>query len=229
LAGVVHSDYVDAIVDRDVSGLAKIRKADSMRRLVRQAAACTANELNVEAICSAIGIQRATAEQYLDILTRLSLVGCLGAWASGEARREVKQPKLHMLDTGIVAALRNFVPATFAVDANATALGPLAETFVYSELLKSLPYQQERWTLHHWRGKNHEVDLIAESGKTLVSIEVKAAVNLDSGDLKNLRWFRSQGPGKTRNVVGVVIYLGNDVLSFGDGICGIPLSAFWAF
>jgi len=227
--GALYGDYVDAIVDRDAADVTRIRKADSMRRLIRQVAARTANELNVEALCSAVGVQRATAEQYLDILTRLSLIERLGAWASGEAGREVRQPKLHMLDTGIVAALRNFSPATFAADANATALGPLAETFAYSELVKSLPYQKERWTLHHWRGKGHEVDLLAESGRNLVAFEIKAAVSLDRGDLRNLRWFGSEGPGKTWNVAGAVIYLGNDVLSFGDNIFGIPLSAFWAF
>ena len=225
----LYNDYVDTIVDRDVADIMKIRKADSMRRLIRQVAARTANELNVDALCSVIRIQRNTAEQYLDILTRLSIMERLGAWASGEVSREVKQSKLHMLDTGIVAALRNFTPGTFAADANATALGPLVETFTYSELLKNLPYQRERWTLYHWRGKHHEVDFVAESGRTLIAIETKAAVSLNDDDLKNLRWFKSQGPGKTWNVVGIVIYLGNDAFSFGQGIFGIPLSALWAF
>jgi hypothetical protein len=30
-------------------------------------------------------------------------------------------------------------------------------------------------------------------------------------------------------MTGIVIYLGNEVLSFGDRIFGIPLSVFWAF
>jgi uncharacterized protein len=149
----LYNDYIDAIVDRDVADIMKIRKADSMRRLIRQVAARTANELNVDALCSAIGVQRPTAEQYLDILTWLSIMERLGAWASGEAHREVKQPKLHVLDTGIVAGLRNFTAGTFSADADATARGPLVETFTYSELLKNLPYHNERWTLHHWRGK----------------------------------------------------------------------------
>jgi predicted AAA+ superfamily ATPase len=225
----LYGDYVDAIVDRDVADILKIRKLDAMRRLIRQMAARTANELNVAALCSAIGVQRLTIEQYLDILTGLSLIERLGAWASGEAGREVRQSKLHMLDTGIVAALRNFTPASFAADANATALGPLVETFTYCELLKNLPYQREQWALYHWRGQHHEIDLIAESGRTLLAIETKAAVSLDGDDLKNLRWFKRQGPGKSWDVTSILVYLGNDVLSFGDRIFGIPLSVFWAF
>lgn len=225
----LYSDYIDVIVDRDVADIVKIRKVDSMRRLIRQVAARTANELNVASLCAAVGIQRPTAEQYLDILARLSIVERLGAWTSGEVNREVRQPKLHMLDTGIVAALRNFTAETFAPDANPTALGSLVETFTYSELLKNLPYQQDRWTLHHWRGKFHEIDFLAESGRNLVAIETKAAVSIDSNDLKSLRWFKTEGPGRTWNVTGIVIYLGNDLLSFGDRIFAIPLSVFWAF
>lgn len=224
-----YSDYVNTIVDRDVADIIKIRKADSMRRLIGQVAARTANELNIETLSTAVGTQRATTEQYLDILSRLSIMERLGAWASGEVSREIRQPKLHMLDTGIVAALRNFIPATFAIDANPSALGPMVETFTYSELLKNMPYQKERWTLHHWRGKRHEVDLIAENGRSLVAIETKAAVTLNSDDVKNLRWFKTEGPGKTWNVTGIIIYLGSETLSFGEGIFGIPLSVFWAF
>jgi len=225
----LYNDYINTIVDRDVADVMKIRKSDVMRKLIRQVAARTANELNVDAIGSDIGIQRATTEQYLDILTRLSLVERLGAWTSGEVSREVKQSKLHMLDTGIVAALRNLTPGTFMADANPTALGPLVETFTYTELLKNLPYQREHWTLHHWRGKRQEVDFLAEAGRTLIAIEVKATTSLDSKDIGNLRWFKSNGPGASWNVTGLIIYFGNDPLSFGDKIFGLPLSVFAAF
>ncbi len=168
-------------------------------------------------------------EQYLDILVKLSLVERLGAWASGEAGREVRHPKVHMLDTGIAAALRNLTPASFAPDADPTALGPLLESFVHAELVKSLPYQAERWRLYHWRGKRHEIDILAESGRTLVAFEIKAAATVNDEDLKSLRWFKSEGPGRTWNVVGIVVYLGSEPLSLGGGLFALPLSAFWAF
>lgn len=107
----------------------KIRKTDSLRRLIDQLAARSAQEVNVQGLCSVVGIQRATVEQYLDVLSRLSLITRLGTWASGEAGRETRHPKGHFLDTGIVAALRNLnSPAAFAVDANPAALGGLLES-----------------------------------------------------------------------------------------------------
>ena len=101
-----YRDAVDAIVDRDVADVLKVRKSDALRRLIDQVAARTANELNIDALCSDVGVRRETMMSYLDALTRLSLVARLGAWAKGSAKREIKRPKLHLLDTGIIAALR---------------------------------------------------------------------------------------------------------------------------
>lgn len=87
-----------------------------------------------------------------------------------------------------------------------------------------------RPTLWHWRNQGgREVDMLAECGRRLVAIEVKAAATLDAGDLKNLRWFATQGPGCNRNVTGLVFYLGDQVLTFGDRLFGLPLSIFWAW
>ena len=226
-----YRDYVDAIVDRDVADILKIRKPDAMRRLIQQLTARTANELNVQDLCTAVSLKRDTVEQYIDILTRLSIVTRLGSWTSGEIRREVRHPKIHIIDGGLTSALRNLTPMTFAADANPTALGGLLESFVYTELLKSLPFQQDNWCLYHWRGEHgKEVDVIAEADRMLFCFEMKAAATVESGDFKHLRYFKSaDGPGRAWNVVGAVIYLGNEVLSFGDGLFALPLSMFWAF
>lgn len=225
-----YRDYIDTIVDRDVADLLKIRKTDAMRRLIDQLAARTGNELNVQTLCGLIGLQRPSMEQYLDVLTRLSLVARLGAWASGETRREIRHPKIHLLDTGLAAALRNLAPASFAADADPAALGGLLESFVYAELVKNLPYQNEDWRLYHWRGdKGREIDILAEVDRKLVAFEIKASVSVSEDDLRNLRWFKSDGPGRNRPVTGLIIHLGTEPLSFGDGLFALPLSVFWAF
>ena len=225
-----YRDAIDGIVDRDLADVLKVRKADAVRRLVNQLAARTANELTIEDLCSGVGVQRQTLETYLDALTRLSVIARLGAWASGAAKREIKRPKIHMLDTGLLAALRGFTPASFAPDGDPMALGALLETYVHNELVKCLPYQTDDWRLYHWRNQDgREVDLLAETGRTLVAIEVKAAATLDRDDLDNLRWFMADGPGGAWSTVGLVIYLGDRVLSFGRNLYGIPLSMFWAW
>jgi predicted AAA+ superfamily ATPase len=225
-----YRDAIDMIVDRDVADVLKIRKGDALRRLIGQLAARTAGELAIEDMCSAVGVRRETIESYLDALTRLCLVTRLSAWASGPANRDIKRPKVHLLDTGIAAALRGYGANSFDPDADPAALGPILETYVHNELLKSLPYQDDEWTLWHWRNRDRrEIDILCERGRQLVAIEVKAAATVSNDDFKTIRWFKSEGPGNAWDVAGIVLYLGAQPLAFGDDLFALPLSILWAW
>ncbi len=58
---------------------------------------------------------------------------------------------------------------------------------------------------------------------------VERDVAVNDADLRSLRWFRTEGPGRTWKVVGIVVYLGAEPLSLGDNLFAVPLSAFWAY
>jgi len=152
----------------------------------------------------------------------------LPAWTSSESKRDIKQAKYHFADTGIAAALRQMTPATFNLDADPSALGAMLESFVHGEILKSLPYQENDFRLYHWRSAHKkEIDILAESATRLVGIEVKASSSIDNTDLKNLRSFAKDGPGKSRQFTGIVFYLGEHKLTFGNNIFALPVSSLW--
>lgn len=224
-----YQSYIDSVVDRDVADILRVRKSDALRRMIDQLAARTANEINVTTLTKLIGIGRMTADDYLDVLTRLSMIVKLPAWTSSESKRDIKQAKYHFADTGIAAALRQMTPATFNLDADPSALGAMLETFVHGEILKSLPYQENDFRLYHWRSSHQkEIDILAESATRLVGIEVKASSSIDDADLKHLRHFSKDGPGKSKQFTGLVFYLGEHKLTFGDNIFALPVSALWA-
>ncbi|ANT54414.1 DUF4143 domain-containing protein [Mesorhizobium amorphae] len=81
---------------------------------------------------------------YLDALTRLGIVLRLGAWSSARAKREIKAPKLHFMDTGLATALRGEGSDSFGIDGDPSAFGALFERFIFTELEKSLPFQSNR-------------------------------------------------------------------------------------
>lgn len=223
-----YSDYVTSIVERDVADVAPVRKPDALRRLIDQLAVRTSMELNIAELCDVVGLQRDTVLQYLDVLMRLFVIRKLGAWASGESRREIKNAKYHFADTGIAAALRNLAPRSFDLDANPTALGGLLESFVFAELLRSAPYQSSGIRFYHWRNqRGREIDILAESGNDLVAVEVKASTSVRSGDFRHLDWFSNEGPGKTRTVTSIVFYLGSECLTFGERRYVLPVSCLW--
>ena len=222
-------DYLETLVDRDVADLLRVRRTDAFRRVIDQVAVRTGSLLNVSDLAGLVGVQRATLEQYLDVLSRLAVVTRVGTWASGETRRETGRPKLHIVDTGLACALRDLSVESFEPDADPTALGPLLESFAFNELLRAAPLQRGLFSLHHWSGpRGREVDIIAECRRRLVVIEVKASTSVSRHDLKHLDWFAGDGPGKTRRVTSILFYLGDELLVLGERRFAVPLSALWA-
>ena len=224
-----YRDYVDAVVERDVADILRIRKTDQLRRLIDQMAARTAFEINVSELSGLLGIKRATVDQYLDVLMRLSLIIKLGAWTSGEPRREIKNPKFHFVDTGVDAALRRMNGDSFNALANAAALGGIVETFVFNELNRALPLQDDDFRLYHWRSPDQrEVDIIIDGGASIIGVEVKASVTVTADDFRHLNWFAEAGPAKRRAFTGIVFYLGRNKVSFGDRRFALPVSTLWS-
>jgi len=224
-----YRDYVDAVVDRDVADIMPVRKPDSLRILVDQMAARTAQEINVSELAKLTKLQRITVDQYLDILIRLSLITKLGAWTSGEGKREIRQPKYHFVDTGIACALRRFTDATFSVDGTPAALGGLLETFVVSQLQRSLPMQGADYRLYHWRSADQrEIDIVADGGNRLSLFEVKSSASVALSDFRHLDWFAKDGPGRSRSCTGIIFYMGREKLTFGENNFALPVSSLWS-
>jgi predicted AAA+ superfamily ATPase len=223
-----YRDYIDAVVERDVADITPVRKPDALRILIDQMAARSAQEINVSELAKLTKLQRVTVEQYLDILIRLSMLTMLGAWTSGEGKREIKNPKYHFADSGIACALRRFTEDTFSIDNNPQALGSLLESFVLNELLRAVPMQDADYRLYHWRSADQrEIDILIDGGSHLVCVEIKASASVSGEDFKHLKWFSKDGPGRSRTCTGIVFYLGQEKLTFGDRNFALPVSALW--
>lgn len=224
-----YRDYIDAVVERDVADITPVRKPDALRILIDQMAARSAQEINVSELSKLTKLQRSTVEQYLDILLRLSMLTKLGAWTSGEGKREIKNPKYHFADSGIACALRRFTEATFTIDNNPQALGGLLESFVLNEIQRAIPMQDADYRLYHWRSADQrEIDILIDGGSHLVCVEVKASSSVGSEDFKHLKWFSKDGPGRSRTCTGIVFYLGQEKLTFGGRNFALPVSALWS-
>jgi uncharacterized protein len=222
--------YIGSIVERDIAPVAEIRRPDTLRRLINQLAYRTAEELNVTSLCSVLGARKETVNTYLDVLSRLGIVHRLGAWTASGARKEVRSPKLHFMDTGCATALRGEDTASFGLGADPAAFGHVLESFVFCELEKSLPFLERHWELYHWRYAPREIDIVAQApDRVLALFEMKASTTVNAEDFRHLDWFFKEGPGKSYKGSAFVVYLGDRVLSFGSGRLALPLSIFWSF
>ena len=65
-----------------------------------------------------------------------------------------KSPKLHFLDAGLLAAMRDVSPDV--VGKGKTSFGLILETFVFSELRKIASWSEQRCSFSHFPGQGQE-------------------------------------------------------------------------
>jgi predicted AAA+ superfamily ATPase len=117
-----------------------------------------------------------------------------------------------------------------SIGADPAALSHLLESFVFRELEKSLPFLDRKWGLYHWRNAPREVDIVAEApAHVLALFEIKASMTEEWTDFRHVDWCVKDGPGHAYKGIAFIVYLGDQVLSFGSGRIALPLSMFWSY
>ena len=218
-------DYIRAIVERDVRDIAEVERLDRMPRLLRVLAHHSGQLTNFTQMGGQIGFDDKTTRKYVGILEQLFLVRRVQPWFRNELRRLVKTPKLHFLDSGLLAALLGITPERVAADR--TIFGRLLETFVFAEILKHLSWLDRTCAIFHYRDKDQdEVDIVLEDmAGAVVGIEVKAAATVMTSDFKGLRKL-AQACGSAFQA-GIVLYDGETTVPFGRRLFAVPVSCLW--
>ena len=217
--------YVTTMLERDVRDLGQIEGLTDLPRLLNLLAARSASLLNIAELSRSVGLPHTTLTRYLRLLERAFLVRRVPAWAGSRARRAVKTPRVWIPDTGLLGHLAGLTSTRLAEEP--TAVGPLLETFVASELAKQLGWSRTRVELFHFRTHGgREVDLVLEaSDGRLAGIEVKAAATVRAADMKGLTALREVAGKRFHR--GVVLYTGRETLPFGSDLWALPVSALW--
>lgn len=220
-----YSNYIDALVQRDVREMARIGSLDAVPKLLALAATQTARLVNLSEMASSFELSRPTIASYLTLIERIFLIDYLPPWFSNRAKRLIKTPKLHFGDTGLACNLLRCGAAE--LDAQRDLLGQMLETFVYGEIRSQAGGFPERVSFYHLRDKDgYEVDIVLQVGNRYAGVEVKAGSSVGPSDFAGLKRLRELvGP---RFDCGIVLYDGENVLPFGDGFLAIPISSLWA-
>ena len=218
-------NYVEAIVQRDVRDVAAIDNLERMPRLLKALAVHSGQIVNHNGVGAVVGLNHVTTSKYTGVFEQLFLVRTLPAWSNNALKRLTKTPKLHFVDTGLLAALRGLTPDAIARDR--VPFGALLESFVVSELAKAADWSGERLSFSHYRDKDGaEVDLVIEdrAGK-IVGVEVKASATVDGKDFTGLR--RLAEAVGDRFVQGLVLHDGDRAVPFGETLWAAPVSSIW--
>jgi len=217
--------YLKAIIERDVRDIAAVRDGNELLRLMNLLAWRTAGLLNLSNLSSDLGINRETTEKYVAILERLFLIRRLPAWHKSNAKRLIKTPKVHVIDSGLAAQLNRLTVDDWQKQSK--DFGALLESFSVQQLICQAGWLDDDLTFSHYRDKEKvEVDLIIEQGRKVWAIEVKRAASLHDNDADGLAKVSAQAGNNFQG--GILLYSGTSCLPLKVDKCfAVPMDRLW--
>jgi predicted AAA+ superfamily ATPase len=219
-------DYVNTLVRRDVSDIAEVERQRAMLRLFRLLSHHSGQLTNYSQLSGSVGLDDKTARRYVGILENLFVLQLVEPWFRNRLKRVVKSPKLHFLDSGLLGALLGLTPEK--VESDRSTFGPVLESFVFAEIRRQSAWLEDPCHLAHYRDREgYEVDIVVEDvAGGVVGIEVKASATVQRKDFKGME--RLAGAVGAPFRLGMVLYDGEQVLPFGEGMFAVPISCLWA-
>ena len=220
-----YRQYLRIIVERDVQDIARVRDAQKLARVLELLALRSAQLVNASALAGDLGLRRPTIDHYLAVLERLFLVRRLPAWHGNASKRLVKTPKVHLLDSGLAAALCDLSAVDWLHQRE--RMGLLLESFVVQQLVAQAAWTDPDLRFWHYRDSDQiEVDIVMTRGSKTWGVEVKAAASLTDGDGKGLKRLADRCGDDFQR--GLLLYTGQDILPLGDKrMLAVPLNALW--
>ncbi len=220
------ASYLESVLSRDLHDIAELEKLTDLPRFVRVLAHHSAQLVNFSEVGSQIGVNYKSSQRYIRLLEQVFLVSTLEPWHTNALKRLVKTPKLHFLDTGLLASSRGLTVE--GLYGRRTELGAILETFVYSEILKMMSWSDTRVTPFHLRDwEKNEVDMVLERDDgAILGVEVKASATVSPSDFSGLRKLADACGG--RFAFGVLLHDTDTITPVASNLAAAPLSCLWS-
>ncbi|MFC1573014.1 ATP-binding protein [Candidatus Eisenbacteria bacterium] len=166
------SSYLQTYLQRDVRDLTQVGDQDAFVKFLKACAARTGQLLNLSELARDVDVTVPTAKSWLSVLVASMQIHLLQPYHSNVTKRLVKRPKLYFLDTGLSAYLTEWSSAETL--ANGAMAGPILETFVLSEILKSWWHRVATPHIYYYRDRDgREIDFVFVRDQRLHPLEVK--------------------------------------------------------
>lgn len=169
-------DYFTTYIERDVRSLRNVTDLAAVSAFVRLAAGRTATEVNLSALAGDAGVRHNTARAWLSVLETSFLITRLPAFRRNLRKRQIKAPKLHFLDSGLLCHLLGIrSPRELR---HHPLRGQIFESWVVSEVFKTTTHRGREPRLGHYRAPRIEVDLVVDRGPRLILAEAKSGTTI---------------------------------------------------
>ena len=217
------SSYIATYIERDIRDVGEIRNLPQFIKLFNLLAVRSANLLNIKNLANTAALTEATTENYISMLEMIFQIKRLPPYSGNLSKRLTKTPKIYFTDSGVLSHLLNI--QTFSQWMQNTHSGALLETFVFSELVKFISYSAKNIGFYHYRTTDQkEIDFILEYNGRIVALEVKSSSKITNQDFKHLLDLKNHCKAFH---LGIVFYLGDNVLPFGERLFAVPIAIFF--
>jgi len=162
--------FVSTFLERDLPQLGINIRSATLRRFWTMLAHYHGQIWNASEFARSFGVADTTVRNYLDLLTSALVIRQLQPWHENISKRQVKSPKIYIIDSGLIHTLLN-LPSMPDLESH-PKVGASWEGFVLEQLaplLKVRPDECYFWATH----AGAELDLLVVRGRKRLGIEVK--------------------------------------------------------
>ena len=214
-----HASYLQTYLERDIRTVRNVGDLNQYQSFLRVLAARSAQLLNLTDVARDLGVAVNTAKAWLSMLEATYQVIVLRPYFANVGKRLVKTPKVYFTDVGTLCHLVGLKDPEHA--ASGPMSGPIMETAVLSEIVKTFTHRGEAPRVYFWRTRaGTEVDFVIEAGESLVPVEVKVSATPRPAMARAIRTLqRELGATATS---GYVVHPGDVALPLGQGARALP-------
>ena len=183
---LLREDIVDKVLKRDMTALFGVRRVLELEQTFLYLCLHDGGLLDIPDLCKNLGVKKATANNFLDLLERTHLIHLLPPFGYGKEILRARY-KVYLADAAIAPSV--LLKGKSLLE-DPTALGAAVETAFFKHVFTR--FYQKSIGFSYWRGgkKDWEVDLIADVEGRLVPFEVKyRSQATGAGELKGLGQF----------------------------------------
>ncbi|MFP5488188.1 MAG: ATP-binding protein [Acidimicrobiia bacterium] len=163
-------DFVRTFVERDLPSLGSQVPSATTDRFWRMLSHVHGQVWNGARLAGSLGVAESTIRRYLDLLTAALVVDQLRPWHENVGKRQVKSPKVFVVDSGLLHALLD-LPDRVALERH-PILGASWEGFVIQQLVEATDARHDQryfWATH----AGAELDFLVVRGTERIGFEVK--------------------------------------------------------
>lgn len=166
------SDYVQALVARDLPNWGLPAKPSQTMRLLSMLAAMHGQPFNASQLAKALGVDAKTVSAYVDFLEGAYLIRRIPAYFANLKKRLVKAPRVFLRDSGLLHSLLKVIDREhlFAQP----WVGHSWEGFIIEQTLAALALTKNNPEAFYFRTSDgYELDLVLQWGSLRWAVEIK--------------------------------------------------------